>query len=251
MHHTEGWRVLDSGVGAQAMRRLLTLLAVALLAVATTGCPKPPRKALADAQSALSNAREAEECAPEEYAAARKMLERANKASAEGEYARAREYAEAAKALADKATLVAQKNLAKCRQRKIEATAPPKDDDEGAPLMPPDFGDDWTLRTVFFDYNSAQLAPEARETLEKNAEWLLTHKEGRVLIGGHCDDRGSTEYNLALGEQRATGVKRFLVTMGVAPDRVAVISYGEEMPIDTTGSDSGHARNRRAEFQLQ
>lgn len=237
------------------MRRLLTSLLTLAVLGGLAGCPKPPRKALADAQSALTNARDAEDCAPEEYAAARKMLERAQQASDAEDYARATEYAAAAKALADKAAMVAQQSLAKCRQKKADADAPadtPTDeDDDGPNLMDPNFDEGWKLRTVFFDFNAATLSDEARKTLEDNAAWLRSHPDARVLIGGHCDDRGSTEYNLALGEQRGTSVKKFLVTMGVTPDRLAVISYGEELPIDSSGSDGGQARNRRAEFQLQ
>jgi len=234
------------------MRRLfIGLLSLGLL-MTLTGCPKPPRKALADAQAALTNAREAEDCAPEEYAAARKMLRRAQEASDAEDYARAREYAAAAKALADKAALVAQKNLAKCGQKTAAAQPPPDASEDDEPnLMDPNFDDGWTLRTVYFDFNAANLAGEARTTLEKNGQWMLDHPQARVMIGGHCDDRGSTAYNLALGEQRAASVKKFMVTMGVTPDRIAVISYGEELPIDTTGNESGYARNRRAEFQLQ
>ena len=162
----------------------------------------------------------------------------------------ARQYAAAAKALAEKAALKAQQNLSRCR---ATAGDPADDDDDGPeePLLQPQFDDDWTLQTVYFGFNAAELSPDSQEILRKNARWILRNSEVRVLIAGHCDERGSTGYNLALGEQRAMGVKKFLSQMGVPPERIGVISYGEELPIDGGMDEGAFARNRRAEFRVQ
>src|SRR5690606_28157607 len=101
---------------------------------------------------------------------------------------------------------------------------------------------------VNFDYDSATLSTESRKTLADNAEWIRTNANVTVQIEGHCDARGSVEYNLALGERRAKAVKSYLVSLGVDSKRMTIISYGEEKPLVTGESDSDYARNRRANF---
>jgi peptidoglycan-associated lipoprotein len=81
---------------------------------------------------------------------------------------------------------------------------------------------------IFFDYDSATLRPEGEATAAKAASYLVSHPDIRIVIGGYCDDRGSAEYNLALGENRANAAKTALVTAGVAPNRIRVVSYGKE-----------------------
>lgn len=108
-----------------------------------------------------------------------------------------------------------------------------------------------TLDRIFFDYDSFVLSQAARDTLSKNAEILIKKQPGaRVLIEGHCDERGSDEYNLALGEKRARATRDYLVTLGVAASRLSVISYGEEKPLEQGQSEEAWAKNRRAEFLI-
>jgi len=104
------------------------------------------------------------------------------------------------------------------------------------------------LSTVNFDYDKATLTTAARELLKQNAGWINDNKDVVVQIEGHCDVRGSVEYNLALGERRAKSVKNYMVSLGVDPKRMTIISYGEEKTIDDGSSDAAHARNRRANF---
>ena len=89
---------------------------------------------------------------------------------------------------------------------------------------------------------------EARETLSQNAEVLLKHPGAQFQIEGHCDERGTIEYNLALGERRANTTKEYLTSLGVSPDRISTISYGEEMPVDLGYTEKAWAKNRRAHF---
>lgn len=108
-----------------------------------------------------------------------------------------------------------------------------------------------TLDRIFFDYDSFVLSQAARDTLSKNAEILIKKQPGaRVLIEGHCDERGSDEYNLALGEKRARATRDYLVTLGVTANRLSVISYGEEKPLEQGQSEETWAKNRRAEFLI-
>lgn len=106
------------------------------------------------------------------------------------------------------------------------------------------------LPDVQFEYDSAALTEAARATLEKHALWLQSRRDVRVTVEGHCDKRGTTEYNLALGEQRARAVWDYLVSLGVAPERLRTVSYGKEQPLDPTDSEAAYAKNRRAHFSV-
>jgi peptidoglycan-associated lipoprotein len=106
-----------------------------------------------------------------------------------------------------------------------------------------------TLEVVYFEYDSFILLPSARQALQGHAAWLQANPAVRVTVEGHCDERGADEYNLALGERRALAVKNYLVTLGIAGDRLATISYGEERPAVAGQGEAAWARNRRAEFK--
>jgi peptidoglycan-associated lipoprotein len=99
---------------------------------------------------------------------------------------------------------------------------------------------------VFFDFNESDLKPEARATLDRQAAWLKKYPSVNATIEGHCDERGTREYNLALGERRATAVKNYLVADGVGADRLKTISYGKERPAVLGSNEAAWAQNRRA-----
>lgn len=109
-------------------------------------------------------------------------------------------------------------------------------------------GDTGPLRDVHFDYDSFELDEFARQTLQENAQWLKDNPNVRVEIEGHCDDRGTVEYNLALGAKRAAAAKNYLVALGIGRDRMTTISYGEELPLCEEQTESCWSRNRRAHF---
>ncbi len=104
------------------------------------------------------------------------------------------------------------------------------------------------LSTINFDYDQAALSSQSRKTLAENADWIRQNAGVTVQIEGHCDSRGSVEYNLALGERRATSVKNYLVSLGVDPKRLTIISFGKEKPISNAESEEAYAQNRRANF---
>jgi peptidoglycan-associated lipoprotein len=106
------------------------------------------------------------------------------------------------------------------------------------------------LGDVFFDLDQATLKDEGRATLTKNAEWLRRWSSTRVSVEGHCDSRGTNEYNLALGEKRANAVKEYLVSLGIAADRMLVVSKGEESPVCTEENEGCWSRNRRGAFLI-
>ena len=107
------------------------------------------------------------------------------------------------------------------------------------------------FETVYFDFDKSDLRQDARNALTKNAETLLkSNRTAKIKIEGHCDERGSAEYNLALGERRATSALQYLVTLGVKPDRLSIISYGKEKPAVQGHDEEAWAKNRRAEFVI-
>ncbi len=104
------------------------------------------------------------------------------------------------------------------------------------------------LYTINFPYDSDTLDASNKDKLKENAKWIKTNANVTMQIEGHCDARGSIEYNLALGERRAKSVKNYLVSLGVDSNRLSIISYGKEKLLDSSDADSAHAKNRRANF---
>jgi peptidoglycan-associated lipoprotein len=103
---------------------------------------------------------------------------------------------------------------------------------------------------IHFDFDSSELKPEAQALLTKKAAWLRGNPGYKVKIDGHCDERGTSEYNLALGERRANSAAKFLSALGVSGDRITTVSYGEEKPADMGRNETAWAKNRRDEFKL-
>jgi peptidoglycan-associated lipoprotein len=165
--------------------------------------------------------REAEERARAAAEAERQRLEREAKAKAE---AKARAEAEA------KARAEAEAR-AKAEQLRQEISA-------------------FESQNIYFDYDKSELKPEAQDTLTKKAAFLQANPDYNVSIAGNCDERGTNEYNLALGERRATAASKFISALGVSKNRISTISYGEERPVDTGHNEAAWEKNRRDEFKL-
>jgi peptidoglycan-associated lipoprotein len=106
------------------------------------------------------------------------------------------------------------------------------------------------LKDVLFDFDRYDLSSDARTILRANAEWLKSNASARVEIEGHCDDRGTNEYNLALGAKRAQSAREYLTTLGIAAARLSTISYGEEIPVCKEQGESCWKQNRRARFVI-
>lgn len=104
------------------------------------------------------------------------------------------------------------------------------------------------LANVYFDYDKAMIREDAKPVLETNASWLNKFKTIKILIEGHCDERGTEEYNLALGEKRAKAAMDYLTTLGVSSDRVKIISYGKSQPADPGHNEAAWQKNRRDQF---
>jgi peptidoglycan-associated lipoprotein len=106
------------------------------------------------------------------------------------------------------------------------------------------------VKDAYFDYDKADIRTDAREALTQTAQFLRSYPQLKVTIEGHCDERGSTEYNLALGDRRAAAAKQFLVSLGIVGDRMETVSYGKEKPFCTAGTEECFKQNRRAHFVM-
>jgi len=104
---------------------------------------------------------------------------------------------------------------------------------------------------IFFEYDSSALLPEARELLKRKAEFLAANPQISIVIEGHTDERGTPQYNIALGERRAESVRSFLEGLGVAASRMSTVSYGEEKPVDPGHNEAAWAKNRRAHIEIR
>jgi len=107
------------------------------------------------------------------------------------------------------------------------------------------------LKEIFFDFDKYDIRPEDAKTLDANASWLKSNSDNLVLIEGHTDERGTNEYNLALGERRAKATMNYLVSQGIQANRITIISYGEERPVCTEKTEACWAKNRRAAFLVK
>ncbi len=109
----------------------------------------------------------------------------------------------------------------------------------------------FTSVDINFAFDDYSLNGEAQDILQVKAVWMSANPESTVVVEGHCDERGTTEYNLALGDRRANAVKSFLTDLGIDNGRIKTISYGEEMPIDAGHNETAWSKNRRAHFTIE
>jgi peptidoglycan-associated lipoprotein len=138
--------------------------------------------------------------------------------------------------------------------QRVEETLPvppqPLSEDSIANRSLDDLNRDSPFKPVFFGLDASDLDDMGRSIAQANAELLKKYATWVITVEGHCDERGTPEYNLALGERRAVAVKTYLVSLGVAPDRIRTVSYGKEFPFDPGHNDDAWAKNRRAHFVI-
>jgi len=213
-----------------------------LLAMLAACGGSPPTDALQAASDAIDGAQLASDCAPEEYRAAIRLFEDAQRANDRGDYDRARILAEQAQQQAERARLQAQANSDDCEalNRTVEIDEPEVDPYADVEVT------DYDLTPIYFGYDAFSLDARARQTLERHAEYIR-NTDFRVIVEGHCDEHGTDAYNLALGESRARTVAQYLATLGVDRGRLGTISYGEFR----RASEYDDGQNRRAEFRVR
>lgn len=206
------------------MKKLSIYLLIVVSIAVVTGCVKKPTIAREDSSFAAADSKAKAETEEK----ARKEAEVRAKADAE---AKVRKEAEE-KAVRD-AEIKAKAELEEKRRKDAEAVRA---------FMPED---------IHFDYDKADIKERDRETLKSLAEWLSNNKGSKIQIEGHCDERGSSEYNLALGDRRANSAKEYLVNLGINRGRIDTITYGEEKPLCMESSEDCWGKNRRGHFNIQ
>lgn len=139
-------------------------------------------------------------------------------------------------------------------QPKVEEVAPtpppPPVEEAVKEVPPPPKIEEVALEDIYFAFDDYSLTDRAKATLDRNASWVTKNPNARVQIEGNCDERGTVEYNLALGEKRANSAKKYLVNMGIRETQLSTISYGKEKPIDPGHNEEAWAKNRRDHFTI-
>jgi peptidoglycan-associated lipoprotein len=242
----------EKAMGKKRFVWLVMLAACYLGIVGAQQCGKKADTAIKSAQQAVEEARavNAEKYAPKDFKSAEEGLDTAQKEFKKWDFKKAEEDAVKAEEDAKKARQLALDQKARdeaadlARLRELQKSS----FDE---LQPRTEGlDNQPMKDINFDYNSAGLSPTAKSIVTANAAYLQQHPNVKVKIEGHCDERGSEEYNLALGAKRAKAVAEFIIKQGISRDRVDTISFGESMPLDNGHDESAWAVNRRAHFAI-
>ncbi len=135
-------------------------------------------------------------------------------------------------------------------ETKTEETTPEPVQDEEVMSESGDLSEKVELKRIHFEFDKYRLTDEAKEILATNARALKNNSKVRITIEGHCDERGTVEYNLALGERRAQAARDYLMELGVPQNRITIISYGKERPLENGQNESAWAKNRRDEFVI-
>jgi peptidoglycan-associated lipoprotein len=155
---------------------------------------------------------------------------------------------EATRLEAERAREAKERELAKMREeeakKEFEKTLVAKE----TPGIEGEIFESKLLKDIHFDFDKYDIRPEDAAILKENAGLLMKYPKVKIQIEGHCDERGTVEYNLALGERRANGTKKYLVSLGISPDQLSTISYGKERPLDPGHNEEAWAKNRRAHF---
>lgn len=202
------------------------------------------RQAIADAR-----AKKASDCAKDTFTAAEQAILEAAQLADDGEVDEAKAAAAKAQKLAEQASAASPEGCDKPKVAKTEED--PEGPQSNAMNASTNVSLDDALETVYFDYNDSSIREDSKASLSRLAGVLSQGGGTKIEVEGHCDVRGSTEYNLHLGERRARSVKKYLMAQGVDAGQVQIISYGEERPIDLNNNEGAHQRNRRAELKKQ
>lgn len=223
-----------------------TLPFVCLMACASQ---EPASDLLNSAQDAMNNAGNAQECAAETYALAQAALKQAQEAQAAGDEELAKQKARLAQTLAEQAKQEAEMNAEDCERRKNASAAIDEKlnvVDELADTT--EFVLDESFKVIYFDFDESFLSTQAVQDLQANVAVLKSKPEMTVILAAHTDERGTTEYNLALSQKRGDAVKGHAQSMGVDGSRMAVVPYGKEKPASSGSREQDYALNRRVEF---
>jgi peptidoglycan-associated lipoprotein len=136
----------------------------------------------------------------------------------------------------------------KAAEAPAETVAPPPEVKEEVPPTPEEPA--VSLEPIYFDFDKSNITQDSKAILDKNAEWISKNPTTKIRVEGNCDERGTNEYNMALGERRANTAKQYLLNLGVSADRLTMVSYGEEKPMDPGHDEAAWTKNRRDDFKV-
>lgn len=230
------------------MKKLLSALGFAIILAGCAGT-QPASDLLEDATAAMNDVGNAKECAAETYALAQAALKEAMEAKEKGDDELARSKARLAQTLAKQAKEEAEMNAEDCERRRNAAAAVDEKlnvVDELADTN--EYVSDSAFKIVYFDFDESSLSQDALSALQTNVALLRANPQMNVLLTAHTDDRGTTEYNLALSQKRGDSVKEHAASMGVEASRMSVVPYGKEKPASSGTREQDYALNRRVEF---
>lgn len=233
-----------------AMRKsIFIVLLVAFASILFSSCSMdPPEQERLLAEKAFRNAAIGKDCDKENYLAAEALLKQAREAINNKEYEKAKELFLAVKEKSDAVAEYYRSHPDECMPKKEEDDSDGAGDDVAEEVADPASDPNMELPIIHFEFNESAIRAEDMELVERVSRWLSNFEEISLQIEGHADERGSIDYNMSLGENRAREVMNKLIQLGIARNRLRIISYGEERPADTGHSESAWDENRRAEF---
>lgn len=230
------------------MKRNLVLAIIAGIMLGVfSGCTKPPKAERELAEKAFKDASIAKDCDKENYLAAEELLNKARDEVNKKNYAKAKELFAAVKKKSDEMVKYYQSHPDECLPKKKEVKKEKKEDIEE--VEDPAKNPDAQFQAVHFEYNEYTIRSEDLPKVELVSRWMGNFSEKVIRVEGHADERGSIDYNMSLGEKRASEVKDKLIQLGIDSKRIKIVSYGEEKPVDQGHNESAWYENRRAEFK--
>jgi len=244
------------------MKQIFNFCAIAVF-VFTVLCScagNPPKDERELAEKAFADAEGGKDCDRENYLAAEELLRQAREEINNKNYDKAKELFNAVKEKSEAIAKYIREHPDECMKKKgnkvsgdddgdinvTDTTSPDAEDPSVDPKNP-----DMEFQVVHFEYNKYTVLEEDLPKIELMAEWMTNFPERVVRIEGHADERGSNDYNLSLGEKRAQEVKNKLIQNGIGSDRIKIVSYGEELPVDPASNEEAWFKNRRAEFKRE
>lgn len=229
-------------------KSIFIVLLLAFTSILLSSCSmEPPEQERLLAEKAFRNAAIGKDCDKENYLAAEELLKQAREAINDKDYEKAKELFLAVKKKSDAVMEYYRSHPDECMPKK-EDDSDGAEDDVAEEIQDPADDPNMEMPVIHFEFNESAIRAEDEQLVERVAKWLGNFEEISLQIEGHADERGSIDYNMSLGEKRAREVMNRLIQLGVARNRLRIISYGEERPADTGHTESAWDENRRAEF---
>ena len=230
-------------------QKVSILLIVAITMTLVFSCSKPPKAERELAEKAFRAAAVGKDCDKENYLAAEELLNRAREEINKKNFAKAKELFLSVKKKSDEIVKYYQSHPDECipKEEEVAEEEPEEIEEITNPAEDPDL----MFPIIHFELDRFDIREEDISQVELVAKWMTNFEEKVVRIEGHADERGSIDYNMSLGEKRASEVKNKLIQLGIDAKRIKIVSYGEEKPIDSASNESAWSENRRAEFKRE